>query len=505
MRDNMEYLVTACEMQEIDRITINETGIPGLVLMERAAYALSQYIKEKISRNDRILFVVETGNNGGDGIAAARILTLQDYMADIYVIGGLKKETDSFMTQRHIAENLGLNFLTELPENGYDVIVDGIFGVGLKRPVEGIWRKAIETINNMGGMKIAIDIPSGINGDNGQVMGCAVKADLTVTFGNKKLGMVLYPGSDYCGHIEVCDIGFPECNVKKVRPKYYTLGEECISYLPERSDSANKGTCGKLAIIAGSAGMAGAAVFSVNAAYRMGAGLVKLVTHENNRNIVGSLAPEAVVSYYNDEASAVSEAAAVITWADAVLVGPGISTDDTAEALIRYVMANATCPVIIDADGINIIAKDRDILKDHKVPVIITPHMMEMSRLTGRTIEELKENQISCASECAKDYNVTCVLKDARTVVAGSLERVFVNTRGNNGMATAGSGDVLAGIISGIVAAGVSDDALDYQDMAAFGVTIHALAGDEAEERLGVRSLMARNIVESIGNVLKCR
>lgn len=501
----MEYLVTACEMQEIDRITINETGIPGLVLMERAAYALSQYIKEKVSRNDRILFVVETGNNGGDGIAAARILSLQDYIADIYVIGGLKRETDSFITQKHIAENLGLNFLTEMPGDGYDVIVDGIFGVGLKRPVEGIWRETIETINNMSGMKIAIDIPSGVNGDNGQVMGCAVKADHTVTFGSKKLGMVLDPGRAYCGHIEVKDIGFPECNVKKVRPKCYTLGEECISYLPERADSANKGTCGKLAVIAGSAGMAGAAVFSVNAAYRMGAGLVRLVTHENNRNIVGSLSPEAVVSYYGDQISAVSAAESALTWADAVLLGPGISTDDTAEALIRYVMANATCPVIIDADGINIIAKDRDILKDHKMPVIITPHMMEMSRLTGHTIKELKEDQILCASECAKEYNVTCVLKDARTVVAGDSDRIFVNTRGNNGMATAGSGDVLAGIISGIVAAGAAEENLDYQDMAAFGVTIHALAGDEAAGRLGVRSLMARDIVESIGNILKCR
>lgn len=505
MRDNMEYLVTACEMQEIDRITINETGIPGLVLMERAAYALSEYIKEKISRDDRILFVVETGNNGGDGVAAARILSLQDYMADIYVIGGLKKETDSFMTQRHIAENLGLKFLTDMPDSGYDVIVDGIFGVGLKRSVEGVWRKTIETINNMSGIKIAIDIPSGINGDSGQVMGCAVKADHTVTFGDKKLGMVLYPGSDYCGHIEVCDIGFPECNVKKVRPKCYTLGEECVSYLPGRSNSANKGTCGKLAVIAGSADMSGAAVFSVNAAYRMGSGLVKLVTHENNRNIVGELAPEAVASYYSDEKSAIRAVEAVISWADAVLVGPGISTDDTAEAIIRYVMAHAACPVIIDADGINIIARDKDILKGHTMPVIITPHMMEMSRLTGHTIGELKEEQISCASECAKDYNVTCVLKDARTVVAGSLDQVFVNTRGNNGMATAGSGDVLAGIISGIVAAGVSDDTLDLQDMAAFGVTIHAMAGDVAAGRLGVRSLMARDIIESIADVLKCK
>jgi NAD(P)H-hydrate epimerase len=302
----MRYIASAQEMQEIDNTTINKTGIPGLVLMERAALAVVEEITKRYKNDASCLVVVESGNNGGDGLAVARILLEKGYNVDIYHINQVKKETDSFTVQKNILHNMGVDIMTAenssicstdilFNNKNYDIIVDAVFGVGLKRNIEGIHKLIIEKLNSMAGYKVAIDVPSGVNATTGKIMGTCIRTDLTVTMGLTKAGLVLYPGQDMAGEVIVKDIGFPKSVVQNVSPAAFTYDEADLSRIPARRNDSNKGTYGRIAIIAGSSSMSGAATLSVKAAYRMGAGLVKIYTHENNRQIIGCTVPEAIM------------------------------------------------------------------------------------------------------------------------------------------------------------------------------------------------------------------
>ena len=343
----MFYLPDRDEMQEIDRRTIKERGIPGILLMERAAISILEEINARkdtvLPARVKCLIVVEGGNNGGDGLALARLLAQQGDQVEVCYISGLSKVSDSFAYQLDIVRNLGIQVTDEISQKEYDIIVDGIFGVGLKRDVVGIWKN----VNNMPGYKIAVDLPSGVDATTGQVLGTSFRADLTVTFGLNKRGLVLHPGCDMAGQVVVRDIGFSDREVQDIAPEAYGYDLSDLARLPKRSDNSNKGTYGRAAVIAGSADMSGAAVFAAEAAYRTGTGLVKVYTHSLNRTVIGNRIPEAVLMTYSDEAEALKCAEDAVSWADVILVGPGLGRSGEAEELLRYVICEAEQPLVL--------------------------------------------------------------------------------------------------------------------------------------------------------------
>ena len=485
----MFYLPDRDEMQEIDRRTIKERGIPGILLMERAAISILEEINARkdtvLPARVKCLIVVEGGNNGGDGLALARLLAQQGDQVEVCYISGLSKVSDSFAYQLDIVRNLGIQVTDEISQKEYDIIVDGIFGVGLKRDVAGIWKNVIEQMNNMPGYKIAVDLPSGVDATTGQVLGTSFRADLTVTFGLNKRGLVLHPGCDMAGQVVVRDIGFSDREVQDIAPEAYGYDLSDLARLPKRSDNSNKGTYGRAAVIAGSADMSGAAVFAAEAAYRTGTGLVKVYTHSLNRTVIGNRIPEAVLMTYSDEAEALKCAEDAVSWADVILVGPGLGRSGEAEELLRYVICEAEQPLVLDADALNIISQDLELLKKYRGEVTVTPHLGEMSRLTDIAIPDIKKNILRVCKDFAMEYNVIDVLKDSRTCVSRGGD-IYINTSGNNGMSTAGAGT------------GSSP-----YEAAKLGVYIHGLAGDLAAERMGKNGMIARDIVESIPMVIK--
>lgn len=494
----MKYLASSAEMQEIDRKTIEEIGISGLVLMERAACCVVNELEKIAGGMSHFLIVVEGGNNGGDGLAVARLLYEKGYYVDVYYIGGLKKESESFKKQMDIIGQLDIPVYSELPDREYDFIVDGIFGVGLSRDITGIQLEVINKLNNMSGIRVAIDIPSGVNGTTGGIMGTAFHADVTVTFGLLKAGMVFYPGSTYCGKIYMADIGFPRKVIAETEPKLFTYDKEDIDLLiPKRRPDSNKGTYGRLAIIAGSEDISGALTLAAKAAYRTGCGLVKVYTHENNRNIIGVTVPEAVVMTYHDSTSAMLCAEDAMKYGDALLIGPGIGTDGVSVLMMMKIISEYRKTLIIDADGINILSEHMELLANKKASVILTPHMKEMERMNHVSIKEMKKNLPYYCDALAKEYEAICVLKDARTCVSDGKGHIYVNTSGNDGMSTGGSGDVLAGIIAALCCMGVEEI-----DMARLGVYIHGLAGDTASQDKGSYGMMAGDIADNIPYVL---
>ena len=307
----MKRIATREEMQAIDAYSIHEIGIPGMVLMEKASMALMEEFEKRFDHHIRCLIVVEKGNNGGDGLALARLLAEQDYLVDVYEIGGIEKASESYLSQRHILEKMDIPMESQWPGDEYDVIVDGIFGVGLTREVRGIHRDVIARKNEASAYRIAIDVPSGVDAATGKVLGIGFQADLTVTFGLSKIGLLLYPGAEYAGEVVVKDIGFPKMAVDEVDPGAFTYEEGDEERIPSRKADSHKGTYGRVLVVAGGKNMAGAAYLSAKAAYRCGSGLVRILTREENRIILQTLLPEAILSTYeglHDGVPALSEA-----------------------------------------------------------------------------------------------------------------------------------------------------------------------------------------------------
>lgn len=491
----MKRIATRQEMQAIDAYSIHEIGIPGMVLMEKASMALCEEVMARFDHHSRCLIVVEKGNNGGDGLALGRLLAEKDYLVDIYEIGGINNASESYLAQKNILEKMDIPICNELPEEEYDVIIDGIFGVGLTREVTGIQREVISKLNHKAAYRIAIDVPSGVDASTGKVLGTAFKADLTVTFGLSKVGLLLYPGAEYAGEVVVKDIGFPKMAVDEVDPGAFTYENGDEWRIPARKSDSHKGTYGRVLVVAGAKNMAGAAYLSAKAAYRCGSGLVRIFTREENRVILQTLLPEAILTTYeglHDGVPALSEA---MDWADVIIFGPGMGRGEITEWFLHLLRDNAKVPVVIDADGLNEISsmenRGADFLAGFSVPVILTPHLLEMSRLSGSTVAEIKEERIPLAKEYAKENQVVLVLKDSRTIVTEGTDRLYMNSNGNSGMATGGSGDVLSGIIGAMLAAGMKP-----LDAAAMAVYLHGRSGDEAARELGKRSMLAGNLVD---------
>lgn len=490
----MKYLVNSREMKLYDTNTTEQFHVPSIVLMERAAVSFVERLYKLGTNLTKILVVCGNGNNGGDGLAIARILKLAGHDVTVVLADAKGKMSEANRLQRQILTAYGQELLTEIPENCfYTVVIDAVFGVGLARSVEGIYAQILEQMNALSGEKIAVDIASGISADSGAVLGVAFTANLTVTFAYEKLGMRLWPGTDYSGKIYVEDIGIGEASWMERKPAVAAFEEDALAMLAERKAHSHKGTYGKLLVIAGSINMAGAAILSARAAYAAGCGLVKVVTPEENREILQNAVPEAILSTYpakKPEKAALTEA---IHWADAIVCGPGIGTSDAAGQLVKWVLQNAAVPVLFDADALNLIANDPTILFRPHTEMVVTPHLGEMSRLTGDSVAYIQNRLIEVAEEFARQYNVICVLKDARTVTSVPYSQTYLNLSGNAGMATAGSGDVLAGIIGSLLAQG-----MQAKWAAPFGVYIHGKAGDTIVERTGKRGLMASDLIEGL-------
>lgn len=486
----MEYLVNAEQMKKYDTITIQDYGVPSLVLMERAALAVVTELESGFDLS-KVLVACGSGNNGGDGFAIARLLHLKKIPVTVVFAGKEEALTEETRIQKNICENYGMNILKKWESTEYTCIVDAIFGIGLSRTVTGAYAELITRINESGAKVLAVDIPSGISADTGKIMGSAVEADMTVTFAFRKIGQVLHPGTRWCGRTIVADIGIAVDPEKYGVPDVYSITAKDKGMLPVRKAYSNKGSYGKALIIAGQKNMCGAAVLAAEAAYRMGTGLVQCMTEECNRTIIQSVLPEALLTTYEAE-TAVSALKKVIGWGTAIAMGPGIGMNQDKEQILKCLLSEAEVPLVLDADALNLLGKDREQLKKCKGSVVLTPHVGEMVRLTGLTKEEILSDILAACRNFAKEYRVICILKDTRTIISDG-ETVCINQSGCNGMATGGSGDVLSGILTGLLAQGMPPF-----KASALAVYLHGRAGETAEEKKGNRGMLAGDIVKAI-------
>ena len=496
--DWMQLWVNAAQMKAADQYTIQKLEVPSLELMEHAAQACVQVLEDEKVDLSHVCVVCGSGNNGGDGFAIARILQNNRYSVETFCVGNPEHYTEETQEQMHRLQECGGKITYGMPqEDSYSVIIDAVFGVGLSRKVEGRYRQVIEQMNRMRGTKFAVDIPSGLSATTGCILGCAFKADYTVTFQLKKIGLELSQGRTMAGRVIVPDIGISTDSICEDQEIVRTAGKDIYrKMLPDRPEDSNKGTYGRLLVIAGSKGMAGAAYLNAHAAYMTGAGLVRIYTSSDNREILQTLLPEAIITTYEEYNK--EELLSLLTWADGVCIGSGLGMSRLSEKILKTVIEYVKVPCLIDADGLNLLAENKNYLNQMaERRFVITPHMKEMSRLTGISVEELKADRIQILKDFISRYRITCVLKDSRTLIASKEKGIRMNLTGNSAMAKAGSGDVLAGVISGWMVQGK-----EAEDAAELGTYIHGLSGDLAKFEKGVYSVMARDLIEYISKAL---
>ncbi len=508
----MERLLNAGQMKACDDRTIRKIGIPSAVLMERAALSVVEEMKSAGMDLTRVLVLCGSGNNGGDGFAIARLLSqgLSEQVTTAFV-GKETSMTEDTALQRQICENLGLKVSRYFQNDEYTVIVDAIFGIGLSRPVEGHYADVIRWVNAQKAQVVSVDMPSGVSADDGRVCNVCVNADLTVTFACRKIGQILYPGAKYCGRLVCRDIGISAdrwfctaadcCGDRTGRitdtVPVFTYTEQDLGLLPQREAYSNKGTYGKVLLIAGSEEMNGAALLAARAAFRSGCGMVRIFTPECNRAVLQTGIPEAMVSVWRPdepEETVKKRLADALAWSDVAGIGPGLGTSPMAACLLDFVLEHFEKPLVIDADGLNLLAKRQDAVQ--RSNVILTPHIGEMARLTGKSRADIASELAVSAQSYAAGQGVVCVLKDARTAVSDG-KQIYLNTSGNDGMAVAGSGDVLTGVICGLLA-----QHLPCFQAAALGVFLHGLAGDLAKREIGAYGMTAGDIADCVGRVL---
>lgn len=501
----MKRMVTGKQMKEADSYTIKELGVPSLVLMERAALCVADEVCSGNYNTDNILIVCGTGNNGGDGAAIGRILHERGYHVSIFCVGKREKYSEEMEIQYKIAEKYGVAMVKNPIFGEYTVIIDAIFGIGLSRPLTGIFADTVERMNRSGVPVIAVDIPSGIHTDTGAVLGVGVRAVSTVTFAHAKPGLFLYPGREYAGRVLVREIGIKALQREEEEPLYQMAEEKDLEWMNFRDPKGNKGTFGKVLVIAGSDEICGAAILCARAVLGSGAGMVKIFTEKSNRTPILAAFPEAMVSTWQmDQPIPREKLVRDIRWCDAVVIGPGIGMSEKAKEILRLTLQEAKQPLVLDADALNLLSLDSALLSSCKAVRILTPHVGELSRLLGWEIAEIKQNPVSAAQRAAEEYGACCVLKDAVTVTAGRAEKqdvVYINRSGSHALATAGSGDVLAGIIGAFAAKTVCEKKADFLKASALAVYFHGRAGEKAAERMGAASVTASAVIDSFGNV----
>ena len=505
--------VTGIEMGKIDKYSIEQIGIPGIVLMENAALKIVKHIEVYIEQSHleipRVMIIAGKGNNAGDAFAVARHLIISYKKVKTYCLFDKRYLTGDARTNFDILQNLNadiefINDNSQLNEFILDIrdshiVLDGIFGTGFRGQVNGHIAKVIEMINENASYIMSIDIASGIEAATGEVANTCIKANKTVTFELPKIGQLIYPGIYNSGQLAIESIGMPNKSIQSIDININLTDIDFInSVIPKRKEEFNKGNCGKVLIVTGSLGMAGSGCIAAKASLRTGTGLVYIAAPSSLLNIYQSVVPEAVAIGLKDSNGIMDEEATVVISdmlkkSNAAAIGPGISTHKSIYNIVRSIAENAKIPLVIDADALNVISEDTDTFSKFQKEVVITPHPGEMSRLTGLDISYIQQNRIEVAKKYAGLWGVTIVLKGARTIIAGKNGEIFINPTGNSGMATAGSGDALSGIIASLIGQGVSPF-----EAAIAGTYIHGLAGDIAAQAKGIYGLNAMDIVENV-------
>ena len=551
----MLKVVTAEEMRRIDGITIDRYGIAGAILMERAGLAVASKINKLFfqdannivgaihelplqKRGDlKIIVLCGGGNNGGDGLVTARILHNQGRDVEVFLAARPRDLKGDAKINYNAAKKFGVKifpvkrfltlygrFMKRPYQKGYRhtppgqiLIIDALLGTGLNRDARRPISEVIKKINELSMPVVSIDIPSGISSDTGQIMGGAVRARITVTFGLPKRGHYLYPGAEYSGDLSIEDIGFPHGLTSSEKIKVNLPQEkDIISLMPERPKYSHKGTYGHVLLIAGSRGKTGAALMAAKACLRSGAGLVTIGVPESLISSLQSRVTEEMLLPLYDKGNgtlSLKSAADILSFlkkkANVLAIGPGLSVDDEISELIGRLIIKAHTPMVIDADGLNAIAGRMSMLNKCKAPVVLTPHVGEMARLLQGSrvrvqgsekerIAEIEQDRIGMALSFSKKTGTYLVLKGVPTVIATPDGNAFVNQTGNPGMATAGTGDVLTGIISSLLAQRITP-----QNASILGVYLHGLAGDIAAQKKGRYALVASDLINTFPGVLR--
>mgnify|MGYP003588011924 CR=1 FL=1 len=523
----MQYVVTSAEMRRCDQNTSEHFGMDSKVLMERAALAVAARIGEwktcqETTRALRALVAFGHGNNGGDGVAVGRILAQHGYQVTFMAVGEGGVYSELTRQQMDIVRAYGyeIDTFSNIRENksqmDWDIIVDAMFGIGCNRPLEYEYEQAVKLIDNIKKIRrnellvCAVDMPSGISADDGKVCGVAVHADVTVTFNFAKVGQVMYPGCDYTGKLYVEDAGITQAGFLGEIPGAFLYDETAAELLPGRAAYGNKSTFGRILIVAGSSEISGACTLCATTCYRSGAGMVRIFTAKENRETIQTMLPEALLDTYTADTGeehltrTCTALRKAMKWSSALCIGPGIGTDTVAHAILETVLREYTHSIVLDADALNLIAEDETLQKlaseysDSEKWVIMTPHVAEFARLYGSTVAACKDHILAWPRELAEKYHCTVICKDARTVVAGAQNsQIYLNVSGNSGMATAGSGDVLTGLLGALSVCGE-----DGFKIACMGSYLHGLAGNLAAREYGEYYMLAGDIMKALQQVL---
>lgn len=506
---DMQKLVTSVQMKEMDRVAIEEMKVPSTLLMMAAAEHVAGEAIKYLPPGGKCAIFAGSGNNGGDGIGAAIELVKRGYEVGVFLTGKREKMTpDCVEMERRLIEIGGELVPFDLDEEGTaaeflkgcHVIIDAIFGIGLNSGLRDGALRAVNLINTSPARVIATDMASGVEADTGHLLGGAVKADVTVTFTFAKPGQYIEPGATYSGEVIVKNIGIPQNLADDLRMRTFLVTEKDV-FLPARASNTHKGDYGKLLMVCGSTGYTGAPTLASSAAIRTGAGLVTLGVPESIYEITAAKSEEAMpYPLPADDWGRLSERA--LGWiikklrkSDACLIGPGLGRSGEVEKIVHEVIRFSPIPLIIDADGINAVAANINVLDEARCPVVLTPHEGEFMRLAG---EEAKGGRLEAARAFAKKHRCTVVLKGPGTVSAFQSGEVCVNTTGNPGMAKGGSGDVLAGIVASLVGQKIPIRRAVYT-----AVWVHGRAGDVLQERQGSYTMMPNELTEVMPEILK--
>ncbi|MDI6786513.1 MAG: NAD(P)H-hydrate dehydratase [bacterium] len=505
-------VATVSQMYEIDKITSEKYSIPSLTLMENAGIKSLEYLHKLFSnlKFKKIAIFVGPGNNGGDGLVLARQLLNQKIPVEVFLMFEEEKAKGIAKTNLDIVKSLNIpliriNFIDKFHKEKNkiaqaDIIIDAILGIGTKGTLSNLFTEVIDYLNFLPKPKVALDIPSGINGDTGEVFGTSIKANYTLTFGLPKAGMFLSPAMNYIGKLVIVDIGFPKALLDNSKIKINYTEEKDVSFLlPKRLKDDHKGKCGKVFLLAGSLGMTGAAALSSQAALLTGSGIVILGIPESLNSILEIKLTEVMTQPLPETPSATLSSKGfpiimdLISKFQAMALGPGIGRDNETIKLVKELVKKISIHLVIDADGIFALAEEPEILKEVKSPIVITPHMGELAHFLKIKINDVSNNRIHYAQKVAKEYKIVVILKGAHTLIADPSGNIFINSTGNPGMASGGVGDVLTGIIAGLLAQG-----LGILEASKLGVYLHGLAGDLALEEKGELSLIASDLLNNI-------
>lgn len=511
----MALLVTAETMRMLDRTAIEEYGLPGAVLMELAGSGTAREILNRWPRARRIGILAGSGNNGGDGYVIARHLINSSLKVTTYLLTSRDKITGDarINLEALLKMNAPVVDVVDPQElrrhhrdlETMDILVDAMLGTGLRTDIQGIYREAIELLNDSRVPICAVDIPTGLSADTGKPMGEAIRATMTCTYGLRKIGLVIYPGVVYVGDLVLIDIGLPREMVERLAGNMRLIEEKWVSGLiPLRDAEAHKGNFGHLLIVAGSPGKTGAAALAAEASVRSGTGLTTVGAPASLNPILEVKLTEAMTLPLPDRKSGYLAAEA---WGEikeqlgkynAMALGPGLSTESTTAELVFKLLKEVEIPMVIDADALNILADDPEKIRSARSRPVLTPHPGEAARLLGTSPRRVQEDRISAARQIAATTGAVTLLKGARSVIADPEGHLAINPTGNPGMASGGTGDVLTGVIGALLAQG-----LQPFEAASAGAWIHGRAGDIGREQIGCVSLMAGDLIDRLPNVFR--